>query len=234
MERYTDLRNKRIRIEYSGNYIVFKLKQKRSYTVLLKILEFYPKFMDIHELDGILNDPNRALTDLRNADGFAYFLNERKNDKRNLEVQIDVEKLFTSFKDQYGEEICISFHERLNPTSILKRDIKRKFDSKCNITGIKVYDKLANIYFLKNLQITSYDHRIPLFKGDCNQTDIRSWQLLSELVNREKNKLCNACLEPNCKVCALAFPEEYDKIICNGQDISKFRGGLKNGLSRMS
>jgi len=177
--------------------------------------------MDIHKLDGTLNDPNRALSDLRNDDGFAYFIESRKNAKRNMEIRLDIEELFDIHKDQFGETITLSVGMRQSPSTTLKQQLQVKFKNRCNITGYKLHEHLDKGVFLKNLQLVSYDHRVPLSKDQTrDQNKIENWQILSELVNREKNKLCNSCSVADCDSCALAYPEESNIIIANNQDIS--------------
>ena len=220
------VRDKTVEIEYKNVKKTFEFKIKRAFTVFLNILKVYPEYMDIHSLDGVLNDPNRAVSDLKNGDGYAHFIIERRNTKRNLEYIIELDKLFEAFKDY--EEVCLSNSIRLGPSNELKKYLKEKQLSRCNITGIPLHETLSSKTFLKNLQMIQYDHRVPLFKGgDENPNSPENWQLLSELVNREKNKLCNICSSIKCSDCALAFPEKSYIIKANEQSIKDIIDNLK-------
>ena len=220
METQKNNKTKEISLTYKGVHHVLKFQIKRAYTVCGYILDSYPEYMDIHSLDGILNDPNRAMSDLKNDDGYANFLDERRNADRNLEYRIDLEKLFRQFPEP--GVLQLGTRTRLNPSPQLKEELKKKFKMRCNITGIKLYEKLPSKRFLKNLQIIQYDHRVPLSKGGSEDpNDPANWQLLSELTNREKNKMCNSCTSIKCKECALAFPENSSIIQANGQNIEE-------------
>lgn len=211
---------KEIYFVWKGVRRTLKFQIKRAYTVCLNVLRAHPNYMDIHSLDGILNDPNRAVSDLKNDDGYANFLMERRNSLRNMEYMVDLEKLFTQYP--YETVIQLGTRTRLNPSPALVEELKRKFNMKCNITGIKLSENIEGQYFLKNMQIVQYDHRIPLSKGgNEDPNDIANWQLLSELVNREKNKMCNSCVVNDCVNCALAFPEKSSIIKANNQNIEE-------------
>jgi hypothetical protein len=217
--KYSEIGNKKLSIDYKGTCKTFTFKIKRAFTVFKHILNKYPEWMDIHELDGTLNDPNRAMSDLKNDDGYAYFIEERRNDRRNLEYRIKLSELFEQYKDK--DNICLSVSVRQGPSNQLKETLKKNHNSRCNITGIKLTNQLPAISFFKNLQIMQFDHRVPLFKGgDENPNSPENWQLLSELANREKNKLCNICEQKKCTKCALAYPETSKIILANDQDIS--------------
>ena len=221
-----DKYGKVVLVNFNGASKSISCRIKRSFTVLLNLLDHYPNWMDIHSLDSQLGDPNRAMTDLRNDDGFEHFIQQRRNSKRNNEYLLNLTKLFEQHKNQ--KEISLSVSIRLSPSNNLKRTLREKFNNKCNITGIKLMDSLPKKSFLKILQIIQYDHRVPLFKGGDNNPDSpKNWQLLSELVNREKNKLCGICQHESCINCALAFPEESKIIKANGQNISAIMNLMK-------
>jgi len=214
-----DRYGKIVLVKFNGTSKTISCRIKRSFTVLLNLLDHYPTWMDIHSLDSQLADPNRAMTDLRNDDGFDHFIQQRRNSKRNNEYLLNLKQLFEQHRNQ--KEISLSVSIRLSPSNNLKLTLREKFNNKCNITGIELVDSLPKKTFLKNLQIIQYDHRVPLFKGgDNNQDSPKNWQLLSELVNREKNKLCGSCQQESCINCALAFPEESKIIKANDQNIS--------------
>jgi hypothetical protein len=223
---YNIIRNKVVKIEFNNVSKTFFFRIKRAFTVFTSLLDRYPDWMDIHELDTILGDPNRAISDLKNDDGYQNFLNERRGTNRNNEYIINLEKLFNHFSEI--DKVSLSVETRKSPSSNLKNHLKEKFESRCNITNLRLYEKLPAKSFMKNLQMIQYDHRIPLFKGgDHDPNSPSNWQLLSELVNREKNKSCNACEAEGCETCALAFPEDYDTILSNNQDISNILITLK-------
>lgn len=49
---------KQFEITYNVKTLRFQLKIKRSFTVMKELLNAYPEFINIHILDGKLNDPN--------------------------------------------------------------------------------------------------------------------------------------------------------------------------------
>ena len=49
---------------------------------------------------------------------------------------------------------------------------------------------------------------------------IDNFQIISEFVNREKNKICKSCHDAQCEKCVLAYPENFIKIHPTGQDLS--------------
>ena len=222
-----DNKKKQIEMNYGGKTLKFQLVKKRSFTVLKKLVEMYPDFVNIHTLDGVLNDPNRAESDLKNDDGFANFILEKKGAKQVNNVKLDVKTLFKSLKPSAeGEFINLSpINPRGNLTPELKKEIYKKFDGRCNIMGTKVYDKVIGNKFMKSLMLSRYDHRRPVIK-DGSSNDTNNMQLLSKLANDEKNKICVACKDPKCEQCALAYPEKFNTIHPTGQDISDFRARL--------
>ena len=215
--------DKKVKITYKGKSLTFRLKVKRAFIVLKAILERHPDFLNIHELDNIYSDPNRAHSDLRIEDGFANFLIEEKDERRVMLVKLDLDKLFRVYQGYDAKKpICLAPPDmRLNLTASERNRIYAKFSGRCNITGIRVLKKIKDNYFFKHAMIAEYDHRKPLFKGGDNSTD--NWQLVSRLANKEKNKICNVCSSEECEHCALAYPERFSTIKANGQNISELR-----------
>ncbi len=215
-------KKKEVEITYNNKILKFRLRVKRSFTVLKKLLEAYPNFFNIHGLDNILNDPNRAHSDLRIADGFANFLIEKKDSRGVMQIKINIEKLFEVYKDKDSNEFLqLAGSIRKSLSKKEQEELFRKFKGKCNIMGIKLNKKLDGSYFFKHGLIASYDHRKPVSKGGSN--DLSNWQLISRLANDEKNKICNICDGKKCDKCALAYPEKFNIIQFNKQNIS----GLK-------
>ncbi|MBS7657225.1 hypothetical protein KEJ33_04800 [Candidatus Bathyarchaeota archaeon] len=213
---------KQVEINYNNKTLRFQLKQKRSFTVLKKLLEAYPNYISIHSLDSILHDPNRAHSDLRNTNGYANFLSERRGEKREMLVKINIPKLFQFVRPPKDGKFIVLARDTREPLSPKDRkEIYQKFKGRCNITGVKVYNKIKGNKFLKSLMLASYDHRRPLSKRGSNELD--NWQLLSKLANDEKNKICNTCDGIRCEQCALAYPEKFNIIQPNNQDISELR-----------
>lgn len=215
---------KQVEITYNGKKLRFQLKIKRAFTVMKELLRAYPKFFDIHKLDGTLNDPNRAHSDLRIGNGFANFLIEKRGKKRVMQVKIDVEKLFKYYGHTSSDKFTLlSLPEyRGTISNQLQDDIFNKFEGKCNITGFKLSRKLKGVHFFaKSLVRATYDHRRPISKGGTD--DLENLQLLSVFVNAEKNKICNVCNKNICEKCALAYPEEFSIIQANNQDISNLK-----------
>lgn len=219
-----DEKEKKVEITYNNKTLRFQLKVKRSFTVLKKLLESYPNYLNIHDLDNTLHDPNKAHSDLRIANGFANFLLEKTGEKRVMFVKLDVEKLFKYCRtDKPLEYISLSArHGREGISEQLKGEIFKEFKGRCNITGLKVYKKSPKgAIFLKHFLLASYDHRRPLSKRGSNER--YNWQLISKLVNDEKNKICNICDGLKCEQCALAYPEKFNIIQPTGQDIKDLR-----------
>src|SRR3989344_4873150 len=218
-------KKKQVEITYKNKTIRLQLKKKRSFTVLKKILEVYPSFLNIHDLDKQLNDPNRAHSDLRIEDGFANFLEEKRGDKKVMHVKLDVKKLFEYVRMPENHEeyvhLAISMQSRETLTPELKSEIYEKFGGKCNITGLKVYNNVQGSKFMKKLMVAVYDHRRPSSKGGSNEKT--NLQLISEMANSEKNKICNACDGRRCEQCALAYPERFDVIQPTRQNIKDLR-----------
>lgn len=216
-------KEKKVEITYSKKRLLFQLRVKRAFTVLIELLKAYPGYINIHSLDKTLNDPNRAHSSLRNENGFAEYLIEKRGDQRVNYIKIDIDKLFNNY---YGKRIigCITLSV-LDLRKVLSDEVKdrifKKHKGKCNITNISLYQNLPQAHFFKSGLLATYDHRIPISKGG---KDIESnLQLLSVLANNEKNKICNKCVSGKCNKCALAFPERFDLILMNGQNISVFK-----------
>jgi hypothetical protein len=222
---------KQVEINFEGKTLRFQLKQKRSFTVLKKLLEAYPNFVNIHSLDPVLYDQNMALSDLRLTYGFANFIVEERRNKQVLHIKIDIPKLFRFCRPTHSfiQLSRRNAREALSPRN--RKMIYEKFKGRCNITGIRVYDRIKGPRFFKGLMLASYDHRRPLSKGGSNE--LSNWQLLSRLANDEKNKICNICDGTNCEQCALAYPENFNIIQANNQDINELfpRPDLKNNNS---
>ena len=97
-------------------------------------------------------------------------------------------------------------------------DIYNKFNGKCNITKYELYkNRPKESLFMKSSLTPAYDHRRPIFQyGPDTDSNI---QLISELANREKNKICLSCKNVDCDHCALAYPENYVIVKANNQNI---------------
>ncbi len=215
-------KHKQVAITYNKKTLKFQFKVKRSFTVLKKLLKAYPKFINIHSLDNILNDPNRAHSDLRISDGFANFLIEKRNNRGVMHLKIDIEKLFKIYGNVDSKKfLSLSSSLRKNLSKDEQDKLYKLFDGRCNITGVKLHKNLKGNYFFKHLLIPAYDHRRPLSKNGSNE--LTNWQLISKLANDEKNKICNICDGKNCEQCALAFPEKYKTIQPTNQDISELK-----------
>lgn len=219
--KYEEIDHKQVKIIFNDKSLIFQLASKRGYTVLIELLKNYPEHIDIHKsLDKTFGDPNRAHSDLRNTDGFGIFLNEKKGNKRVMQLRIDIEKIFEVYKSHPETEIIsTSTFTRNNLSDVDKNKIYKFFNGHCNITGITLHDKIENNQFMKNFQVVNYDHRKPLFKG--GKDELENFQILSEIVNREKNKICVSCEVDECNTCALAFPEKNNIIKANNQSINE-------------
>ena len=220
-----DDKNKKITFIYNGESLGFKLRIKRSFTVLKAVAKKYPHFLDIHELDNILSDPNRAHSDLRNEDGFANFLIENRGANRNMMLKLNVPSLFAVFSSSKNKDAHLEIYSIDKREGLLKEEQEKVWalgNGCCNITGLKLYKmkqiKSQNL-FLKRLLKAEFDHRRPLTKNGSN--DISNFQLLSETTNKEKNKICQSCTIAKCEECALAYPEKFHIILGNNQDIKE-------------
>jgi len=220
--RIIDQQKKIVELTFRGESLKFGLKVKRAFKVLIELVKRYPIFMNIHDLDDMFHDPNRALSSLRKEDGYEHFLEIEYRNKVTF-VKLDAEKLFETANKK--TEI-INLWPRDNRES-LSRDLQERlitnFDGRCNITGIglKENTEFGNVVFMKNAMLLAFDHRKPLSKGGTNQE--HNFQLLSKMANDEKNKICNACIDPQCEICALAHPERSTVIYPTKQDISNLR-----------
>ncbi len=215
---------KQIKLTYNDESATFELTKRRAFVVLKELVKRYPKFMNIHELDGIYNDPNRALSDLRNEDGFEPFIEIELGDKGVTYARLDIKRLFQSINKK-TIIIKLSPHDRrVSIPEKEKRSIFDKFKGICNITGIPLHyrdDFDHKTIFLKNAQLATFDHRKPLVKTGSNEP--HNWQLVSRLVNQEKNKICNSCIDSRCDSCALAHPERVSLIWPTQQNIAILR-----------
>lgn len=205
-----------------GEMLIFEIKVRRALTVLRHLLCKYPEYMNIHELDSELNDPNRALSDLRNSDGFAHFLKEKR--VRNVvHAKLDLIKLFQSVNKNVEIVRLYPYHLRVSVPKKQKYKIFDQFKGRCNLTGIELQfeNNSTEQSFMKNSITAVYDHRRPLVKSGANEE--YNLQLISKLANMEKNKICNSCENSKCEVCALAHPEKVSVIYPTGQDITVLR-----------
>lgn len=217
---------KQLEITYGYKTLKFQLRVKRSFTVLKELLKAYPNYFRIHDLDSVLSDPNKAHSELKTANGFSSFVDEKRGNDRTMEAKIDIERLFKFYGHMDSNEfVSLSIKDfRAGLTEEIKDIIFEKFEGKCNITGIKLSRKLEGIhYFGKSLVTARYDHRRPASKNGTE--DIENFQLLSDYLNAEKNKICNICPKNNCEICALAYPEKYDVIQANEQNIKDLKRG---------
>ena len=215
----TNRRSKIVEINCGVNTCKFVLKKKRAFDVLIKLLELYPKPLDIHKHLKQYADPNRAYNDLKNDEGYQSFLTEARNTKNTMTVKLQVEKLCKHCNPN-GEPVYLGVadqRETLAPED--QKKIVDNFGGLCNITKIKLYDKgeFDHRTFAKSLMVVNYDHRRPKFKGGNNS--LENYQIISEFVNREKNKICKICHDAKCESCALAYPEKTSIIHPTGQNI---------------
>jgi len=227
--RIVDEENKIIEICKHNECFKMRLHEKRAFFVIIQLLKRYPDYLNIHELDKDYNDPNKAYSDLKILEGFKSFLIERKAEDRTIEAKIDLDGIFEFLENSSDKNTIIK-----NPFSKDRNSISRdrqkaiydKFNGRCNITGYKLYEsRPQENLFMKGLLTPSYDHRRPIFKNGSD-TD-NNIQLLSELVNREKNNICTKCKSNDCEHCALAYPEKYTIIKANNQNIEDFINGIK-------
>ena len=220
--RILDKDKKLIELGFEGTKQKFQLRVKRAFVVLVELCKRYPGFMNIHELDELYNDPNRALSDLRISDGFDGFIEEERPGNRVIHARLNVPKLIDSVN---LDQDIIQLSPDIQRVSLSEQDknmLFTKFGGRCNITGVDlVPSRLASPSFMSRWQQPVYDHRRPLEKSGTN--DIANIQLLSEAANQEKKKICNVCVEPNCNSCALAYPERMTVIYPTGQNISGIR-----------
>ena len=201
----------------------FQLYQKRAFFVLVKLLDKYPDFMNIHEMDNDYHDPNKAFSDLKILEGFEVFILENKGSDRSISAKIDLDGLFKYFEANFednGNIIINPLSKDRNSISKKRQDaIYEKFKHRCNITGYKLYkQKPSDSLFMKSSLTPAYDHRRPIFRNGVDADE--NIQLISELANREKNKICLTCKNVDCENCALAYPEKFTVIKANNQDIN--------------
>ena len=228
----TDTKHKIIKIcKGTKKCFTIQLKQKRALFVLTRLLDKYPEFLNIHDMDESYHDPNKAYSELKIAEGFDGFIEENKGEKRVIKAKINLNELFKFLESNFIDSEGI-IHNPLssdrNSISKSRQDkIYEAFHGRCNITGYTLYrQKPTDSLFMKSSLTPSFDHRRPIFKGGADFDD--NIQLISELANREKNKICLICEDVDCEHCALAYPEQYSIIKANDQDISEIRDKIKN------
>ena len=164
-----DENRKTIRIGCGNNDCTFKLKIKRAFDVLVKMLEVYPRPMDIHRhLDEKFNDPNRAYNDLKNEEGYEPYIRESKNPNKSMLLTLDVEKLCKYCSSIGGSPIYLGVSDQRSSLSV--QDRRTVFDKQhglCNIMQIPLREKssMNSETFAKNLKTLNYDHRIPQCRG---------------------------------------------------------------------
>jgi hypothetical protein len=226
----SDMKNKIIEICKNSKCFKMKLHEKRAFIVLTKLLDRYPNYLNIHELDKDYNDPNKAYSDLKILEGFEIFITETKAKNRSIEAKINLDDLFEFLEKYYkNNEIIINpfSKERNSISKDRQKKIYEKFNGRCNITHYKLYEsRPKENLFMKSSLTPSYDHRRPIFKNGPDTDD--NIQLISELANREKNKICLKCEIDDCENCALAYPERSHIIKANGQNIEDIINKIKN------
>lgn len=222
---YNVIGNKEIEIWYKNKRkLKFRLKQKRSFTVLQKLIDSYPSYLNIHDLDNVFNDPNKAFSELKITDGFKNFISEKKIKKNVKTAKIELDRIFNQFHPPDSNVFITLYSQnaRSSLSEIDKQKLFKDFKGRCNITHVPLlYTRPAHNLFMKIYQIASYDHRIPLSKG--GEDSLENMQLVSEAVNLEKMRICNSCLNVKCEECALAYPEDYDVIQANQQNIKNLK-----------
>lgn len=219
--------DKKVDVTYDGASVTFEFRKKRAFSVFIELLRSSPDFVNVHAIGQRtgLTDPNRALADLKNANGDAFegFLVIERRERGLTYVKLELDLLFQTVNK--STEVVRLFE--LTPRMSLSDDQLRRlfvhFDGVCSLTGVKLTMNLKEFRptFLKNFQISVGDHRRPISKFGSNE--ISNMQLISFAANLEKNKVCVACKDPRCNQCALAFPETMAKIHPTGQDISTLR-----------
>jgi len=228
--KIADEKNKIIEICKNNKCFKMQLREKRAFFVLTKLLDRYPNFLNIHELDKDYNDPNKAYSDLKILEGFEIVIEEIKAKNRSIEAKINLDDLFEYLDEYYDTDIIIKNPFSKDRNSISKarqKKIYEKFNGRCNITGYKLYKyRPKENLFMKSSLTPSYDHRRPIFKKGSDTDD--NIQLISELANREKNKICLKCKIDECENCALAYPESYNIIKANNQNIEDIINKIKN------
>tara|TARA_B110000483_G_scaffold51474_1_gene63997 strand:- start:1502 stop:2224 length:723 start_codon:yes stop_codon:yes gene_type:complete len=215
--------NKNYSIKFRG-----KGRRVRSFEFLLKK---YPEFMSVHDEDfsSTIKDPNKAMNEFINDEGFKNFVVSRRLNSIGTVSTVDHFKLdLNSICKHLDDNGLFGKIKRRQPTKDLEKILLKMYDSKCSITGFKLFKKTylkeKKINFFITLLKLEFDHRIPLFKGGSDDNhNPDNWQLMSEYANKEKNKICKTC-DGNiqtCKKCALAFPDKYSKIYPSGQDLKQ-------------
>ena len=159
---------KTVSVDCGTKTCTLKLKKKRAFTVLCKLLELYPKPLDIHKHLKQYHDPNRAYNDLKNDEGYEPYLVESRNKKHTMTVKLQIEKLCKYLIAQNGDAIYLGVEdqrESLSPE--LQKKIVDQSSKLCNITNIPLSDKseFDSKTFAKSLMVVNFDHRRPKFKG---------------------------------------------------------------------
>ena len=205
----------------SKKYIIIKIKNLRAYIALKHILQKYPDYLNSHDenFEREYKDTNRAIGALRKEEYYDNFLLEKTGERRVKNYKFNIDKLFEIYDSKTILKVSQST-QRISISDTVKKELIKKQNGRCNITGYKLKDKIDKKSFMSNSLRMVFDHRQPLTKNGSNNPDkIDNWQIISELVNQEKLKVCTACSSNLCENCALAFPENYKVVLANNQRI---------------
>lgn len=168
--------------------------------------------------DGLFQDyygdANKPYSELWNEEGFVWIKQpsgQRVNRSQSyVLLPEDHEKLFLPIRKAFRQALSI----KTLPS------IKQRLPGRCNICGANVVaDREINTSaFSRDRLRRRIDHRIPVEKGG-NSEDPSNFQILCFYCNKSKWQICNVCEEPQCNLCALAFPERTTKVYPTGENI---------------
>ncbi|MFI3295118.1 MAG: hypothetical protein R3Y19_03780 [Rikenellaceae bacterium] len=200
---------------------LFRTYSKRSANALVLLVDNHPMGIttkDMKEKYGIVD--NKLFGELLDQSGFREYLysNTRRD---NLKLwELDIDNLFENTKNIADEIIWFGISSQMNLADF-KSELNEKYELRCNITGLKLYENPTG-RFMSNLRKVAIDHRIPQLKKGEDHID--NLQYLSYYVNERKNQVCAKCNTPECKQCALAYPEHNTTIYPTKEDISELIG----------
>ena len=163
-----DDKKKIVEINCGSKSCKFLLKKKRAFEVLIKLLDLYPKPLDIHKHLKQYHDPNRAYNDLKNDEGYMSFLTESRNTKNTMTVQLQIKKLCEHCNTANNDPVYLGVSDQRETLSLQQQQtIVKNCNGICNITKIPLLDKLEydSTTFAKGLMTVNYDHRRPKFRG---------------------------------------------------------------------
>lgn len=219
-EYYLDKKDKKhfVKIAFKRKIRIFQVFSGRAGKCLVLMAKNYPDGITTEDMYREHNiDDNKLFGELKDQSAFDGFMfQEGRRNNKNI-WKLKLEELFIKTEGQLSP-IWFGMHTNTNIRKHLEELIIRQKGLYCNILKIPLEIETKS-KFLSNYRKIAIDHRRPQSKKGTD--NIENLQILSYYVNERKNQVCAKCNEPNCEICALAFPEKSKIIYPTQEDISK-------------